>query len=48
VDCVTPEWLVRSHPGYEVDATDWADVCALCERFGIPIPREFLRSGRLD
>ena len=42
MDCVTPEWLVRSHTGYEVDAPDWADVCALCERFGIPIPREFL------
>ena len=43
MDCVTPEWLVRSHTGYEVDATDLADVCARCERFGIRIPREFLR-----
>jgi lincosamide nucleotidyltransferase A/C/D/E len=38
VVCITPEWLVRFHTGYEVDATDPADVSALCERFGIPIP----------
>jgi lincosamide nucleotidyltransferase A/C/D/E len=38
VDCFSPEWLVEFHTGYEVDATDWADVSALCQRFGIPIP----------
>ena len=43
MDCITPEWLVRFHTGYRVDATDWADVLALCERFGIPVPREYLR-----
>ena len=41
VACITPEALVRFHTGYEVDATDWADVCALCERFRIPIPQEY-------
>jgi len=41
--CITPEWLVRFHTGYEVDATDRADVAALCERFGIPIPSEYRR-----
>ena len=30
VACITPEWLVRFHSGYEVDATDEADVSALC------------------
>jgi len=43
VACITPEWLVRFHTGYVVDATDWADVSALCARFGIPIPRDYLR-----
>jgi lincosamide nucleotidyltransferase A/C/D/E len=43
VDCIAPEWLVRFHTGYEVDATDWADVSALCARFGIPIPPEYRR-----
>ena len=43
--CITPEWLVRFHTGYEIDATDRADVSAVCERFGIPVPREYLRFG---
>ncbi len=43
VDCITPEWLVRFHTGYEVDETDWADVSALCERFGISVPEAYAR-----
>jgi lincosamide nucleotidyltransferase A/C/D/E len=35
--------LVRFHTGYPVDETDWADVSALCERFGIPVPDEYAR-----
>lgn len=46
VACITPEWLVRFHTGYRADATDRADVTALCERFRIPVPREYLQSGR--
>ncbi|MFB9525740.1 nucleotidyltransferase domain-containing protein [Nonomuraea roseola] len=43
VACISPEWLVRFHTGYAVDAEDWADVSALCERFGIPIPDDYQR-----
>ncbi|NUT41555.1 MAG: aminoglycoside nucleotidyltransferase [Thermoactinospora sp.] len=43
VDCVAAGWLVRFHTGYEVDADDWADVKALCERFGLPIPADYAR-----
>ncbi|KAB8188957.1 aminoglycoside nucleotidyltransferase [Nonomuraea phyllanthi] len=43
VNCVTPEWLVRFHTGYAVDADDWADVSALCERFAIPVPEDYQR-----
>lgn len=43
VKCTTPEWLVRSHTGYELDETDWLDVSALSKRFGIPIPDEYAR-----
>jgi lincosamide nucleotidyltransferase A/C/D/E len=43
VACIAPEWLVSFHTGYEVDANDWADVSALCERFGIPIPDDYRR-----
>jgi len=43
VACIAAESLVKFHTGYEVDATDWADVSALCERFGIPVPQEYMR-----
>jgi lincosamide nucleotidyltransferase A/C/D/E len=38
VRCISPEWLVAFHTGYELDAKDWADVRALCERFDLPMP----------
>ena len=41
VDCVSPEWLVKFHTGYTVDADDWADVSALCARFDLPIPADY-------
>lgn len=43
VDCVTPEWQVRFRSGYEPDADDWADVSALCSRFGILVPEAYRR-----
>ena len=45
VDCITPEWLVRWHTGYELHIKDWQDVSALCERFGIQLPTEYERLG---
>jgi lincosamide nucleotidyltransferase A/C/D/E len=41
VRCVSPEWLVKFHTGYELDTDDWHDVRLLCERFQIPIPDEY-------
>lgn len=46
VACITPEWQVRFHTGYRVDSDDWADVSALCERFGIPAPDDYRRFER--
>jgi lincosamide nucleotidyltransferase A/C/D/E len=46
VRCISPEWLVKFHSGYELDKKDFHDVRALCERFGIPLPEEFLRFAR--
>jgi len=43
VRCISPEWLVKFHTGYEVDENDFRDVQALCERFGIPLPDEYQR-----
>ncbi len=40
IDCIAPDWLVRFHRGYDLTDKDLADVSALCERFGIPLPEE--------
>ncbi len=43
VKCITPEWMVKFHTGYEVDENDYRDTAALCERFGLPLPVEYER-----
>jgi len=46
VRCVSPEWLVKFHTGYELDNNDWHDVRLLCERFQIPVPDEYSKFRR--
>jgi lincosamide nucleotidyltransferase A/C/D/E len=46
VRCISPEWLVKFHSGYALDENDYRDVRALCERFGIPMPDEFLKFNK--
>jgi lincosamide nucleotidyltransferase A/C/D/E len=41
VKCISPEWMVKFHSGYELDENDYRDVAALCERFGIALPEEY-------
>jgi lincosamide nucleotidyltransferase A/C/D/E len=41
VKCISPEWLVKFHTGYEVDIDDYRDVLALCQRFGFEMPLGF-------
>jgi lincosamide nucleotidyltransferase A/C/D/E len=43
VRCISPEWLVKFHTGYQLDHKDWHDVRRLCERFQIAIPDEYLK-----
>jgi lincosamide nucleotidyltransferase A/C/D/E len=43
VKCISPEWMVKFHAGYELDGNDYRDVSALCERFGIALPAEYER-----
>ena len=38
VRCISAEWLVKFHTGYELDENDRHDVRALCDRFGIDLP----------
>ena len=43
VRCISPEWLVRFHSGYQLTAKDFHDVTRLCERFGVELPAEYRR-----
>jgi len=41
VKCVSAEYLVKFHTGYELDENDFKDVFALHKRFGIALPSEY-------
>lgn len=41
VRCLTADYQVISHTGYELDADDFQDVHALHKRFGVPLPPEY-------
>jgi lincosamide nucleotidyltransferase A/C/D/E len=46
VRCVSPEFQIRSHAAYEPDETDYEDVRALAERFGLGIPQSYEKCPR--
>ena len=46
VRCISPEWMVKFHSGYELRDKDFRDVSALCARFGIDLPSEYERFKR--
>jgi lincosamide nucleotidyltransferase A/C/D/E len=41
VKCISAEWIVKSHTGYKPRDSDFKDVAALCEKFGIDYPEEY-------
>jgi lincosamide nucleotidyltransferase A/C/D/E len=41
VKCLTADYQVISHTGYELDENDFKDVFALHERFDVPLPDEY-------
>jgi lincosamide nucleotidyltransferase A/C/D/E len=43
VRCVSPEWMVKFHSSNELQEKDFRDVCALCEKFGIELPQEYVQ-----
>ena len=43
VRCISPEWAIKFHTGYELKDKDFHDVPALCGKFGIDLPPAFLR-----
>ena len=43
VKCISPEYMVKFHTGYKLRDSDFQDVLALCERFSIDRPKEYMR-----
>ena len=43
VRCISPEWTIKFHSGYELKEKDYQDVSALCEKFGIELPTHYER-----
>ena len=41
VRCISPEWTVKFHSGYELKEKDFQDVSALCSKFGIELPADY-------
>jgi lincosamide nucleotidyltransferase A/C/D/E len=41
VRCISPDWMVKFHSGYELQEKDFRDVRALCKKFGIDLPPEY-------
>jgi hypothetical protein len=48
VKCISPEWMVKFHTGYELDENDYHDVRLLCWRFGLEMPAEYGEFERED
>ena len=40
VRCISPDCMVKFHTGYKLDAKDFRDVKALCDKFRIEMPDE--------
>ena len=43
VKCIAPEYMVKFHTGYKLRECDFHDVGALCDKFGIALPEEYVR-----
>jgi lincosamide nucleotidyltransferase A/C/D/E len=46
VRCISPEWMVKFHSGYELKDKDFRDVSALCRKFGIDLPPAYVQFER--
>lgn len=41
VQCISPEWVVKFHTGYQLREKDFHDVLAICETYKIEVPEEY-------
>lgn len=47
VKCIPADVMVEFHSGYELDADDYHDVKALCDRFGFELPEEYRKEATI-
>ena len=43
VDCISPEYVVKFHTGYDLKEKDFQDILAICKAFDLKIPKEYLQ-----
>ena len=43
VKCIASEYMVKFHSGYKLRESDYQDIDALCKKFGIALPEEYIR-----
>jgi lincosamide nucleotidyltransferase A/C/D/E len=43
VRCISLNYMVQFHTGYKVDETDYHDVKALCQQFGLEMPADYTK-----
>jgi lincosamide nucleotidyltransferase A/C/D/E len=43
VRCISPQWMIKFHSGCTLTEKDYKDVSALCEKYGIQLPHEYLQ-----
>jgi lincosamide nucleotidyltransferase A/C/D/E len=48
VKCISPEWMVKFHCGYELDENDYRDVKALCQHFAMEMPLEYVEFETIE
>ena len=41
VRCVSAEWSLKFHSGYELKEKDYRDMAALCKKFNLELPAEY-------
>lgn len=47
VRCVSADWMLKFHIGYELEEKDFRDVSALCQKFGLELPQEYVQFKKL-
>jgi lincosamide nucleotidyltransferase A/C/D/E len=43
VNCISPEYVVKFHAGYDIKEMDCKDILAVCKAFDLEIPNEYLQ-----